>query len=259
MSHGPVVRQDHDAVRALLLNRPPSNNLSLALLNALIEEVEAVRADPRVRCLVLGSALPKYFSSGLDLSEMLSLPDGQRPEFFHRLMRVHRALRDLSCPTVAAVGGYALLGGFILTLACDVRCIAEESGRVSLSEIRLGLSPTTPLIRLVLAATGRPGLVKELLLQGKTLKASEALAAGLVDDILPSDGFWDAALHKAHQLAKVPPRAYASVKRAVRSALLPNEDELWAQGAREFQELFSGPEAREGIAAMREKRKPRWE
>lgn len=250
-------RRDHGRVRALRLSRPPSNGLSLALLDALLAELDAAAGEASVRAVVLGSAVPKYFSSGLDLEELLSLPEPERPRLFERMVAVHRRLARLGKPTVAAMEGSALLGGFILALGCDWRLLARETGRVALSEIRIGLSPTTPLLRLVSSLSGRPGIVKDLVLRGATLRAEEAYEAGLVDRLLPAEGFWDEALREAERLAKLPPGAYAAIQGSLRSALL--EDRLWGEGMREFYALFDKEEAREGLLAMRDKRKPRWE
>lgn len=254
-----LVREDRGKVRLLLIDRPPSNGLTLELLDALTREVEEAGRDPAVRCVLLASKNPKYFSSGLDLDEMLSLAGADSLKLFDRVTGAHRALASLPKPTVAAVEGAALLGGFVVALGCDWRLLAAETGKISLSEIRLGLSPGSPLARLVFALTGRPGLAKELLLQGKTLRAQEALEAGLADSLLPAEGFLDAAAREAQRLARLAPGAYASIKRSIRAALIPQEDALWEAGRREFAEIFASPEAQEGLSAMREKRKPRWE
>lgn len=254
-----ILREDHGRVRLLRLDRPPSNAINRTLLAELMAELGAAEADEGVRCLVLASAVPKYFSSGLCLDELLGLPEPERPRLFEAMVAAHRRLAASPKPTLAAIEGYALLGGFILTLGCDWRLAAEETARVALSEVRLGLSPTAPLLRLVCGLSGRPGAVKELVLRGATLRAVEALEAGLVDRVLPAAGFAEAVLREAQKLAKLPPRAYAEVRRGLRAALMGDEDRLWAEGMREFHALFSGEEAREGLAAAKEKRKPRWE
>lgn len=254
-----IVREDRGRVRILRLNRPPANTLSLALLAALRQEIDEAGRDPNVRCLLLASALPKYFAAGLDIDEMLGGAEADRSRLFKSMIEVHRRLAALGKPTVAAISGSALLGGFIITLGCDWRYIAAETGKVSLSEVRLGLSPTPTLVRLALGLTGRPGLVKELVLQGKTLRAQEAFEAGLVDGVFPAEGFLEAVTQEAAKLTKLAPGAYAAVQRAVRAALLPEEDTLWKDSQRELESLLMGEESREGLTAMKEKRKARWE
>lgn len=252
-----ILREDRDKVRLLSLNRPPSNSLNLALLDDLVQDMQDAARDPNVRCIVLSSTTPKYFSSGLDLDELLGLPD--RSRLFERLIAVHRAIAAVPKPTVAAIEGTAYLGGFVIALAFDWRWAAMETAKVALSEIRLGLSPTLPLIRLVAALAGRPEMAKALVLRGETLRAEEALGAGLVDELTPAQGFTDSVLKNAEKLTKLPPMAYASVKRDWRAALLPSEGDAWISGFEEFQRLLAGDEAIEGLRAMQEKRKPRWD
>lgn len=250
--------EDHGRVRLLLLDRPPANALSFAMLDAIGREAAQADQDDSVRALVIASALPKYFSPGIDLDEILSLPEGERGRMFSKIAAAHRALAAVSKPTAAAMGGSALLGGFVLVLGCDWRWLSQ-SGKVSLSEIRLGLTPGPALLGLACAMTGKPGLVKELVLQGRTLRAQEALEAGLVDAVWPEEGFLEAALREAQMLAKLPPKAYASVKKSLRKTMLPEEDAAWQAAQEEFSRLFCGPEAKEGLLAMKEKRKPRWD
>lgn len=250
--------EDHARVRLILLDGPPANTLTFAMLEALGREAAAADKDESVRAILIASALPKYFSPGLDLDEILALPPAERVQMFSRIARAHRALASASKPTAAAMGGASLLGGFVLALGCDWRWLSE-SGKVSLSEIRLGLTPGPALLGLACAMTGKPGLIKELVLQGKTLKAQEALEAGLVDALLPEEGFLEAALREAQKLAKLPPKAYASVKRSLRKVALPDEEAAWREAQAEFAGLFEGPEAAEGLLAMKEKRRPKWD
>jgi enoyl-CoA hydratase len=254
-----IVREDQGRVRVLTLDRPPSNSLNLALLDALGREIEAAKQDTEVRSLLLASTNPKYFSSGLDLDEMLSFSGAERSRLFERMIEIHRALAAFPKPTVAAIEGYAFLGGFIVALGCDWRFLAEETGKVALSEVRLGLSPGAALVRLVFALTGKPGLAKELVLKGKTLKAREAFEAGFADRLFPAEGFRDQAFREAELLTKIAPQAYAAIKKSARAALLPDEDRLWDESQKDFQRILAGQEAQEGLAAMKEKRKPKWE
>ncbi len=251
--------QKREKVRVLIFNHPPSNNLSLSFFDALEGELEAATLDPNTRAVLLTSAIPKYFSAGLELSELFSAEEKNRSQLFLRLVSLHKKLAHFPKPTVAAIEGSAFLGGFVLALGCDFRLIAEETGRVSLSEIRLGLSPTIPLISIVSAMSGRPGLIKDLILKGKTLRSGEALEAGLVDHILPNSNFFETALKEADKLAKLPPRAFSAIKNSLRAAVLGEEENLWQKGLEEFNALFAGEEAQEGVRAMFEKRKPKWE
>ncbi|MBI3549145.1 MAG: enoyl-CoA hydratase/isomerase family protein [Elusimicrobia bacterium] len=241
------------------MNRPPSNSLSLELLNALAAEAEAAAKDPSVRCLVLASTSSKYFSSGLDLEQLLDPKAPDRGLLFKRMVAAHQAWAAVPKPTVAAIEGAAILGGYVIALSCDWRFMAAETGKAALSEVRLGLSPTISLIRLITRMTGRPGTIKSMILQGKTIRAQEAADAGLVDELLPAEGFLDAVLREADRLSKLPPTAYASIKRDLRAAQLPDEPQRWEESTGELMRLYAGEESSEGLAAVKEKRKPRWE
>lgn len=242
-----------ERVRVVRLARPPSNELDLALLARLREEALAAARDPGTRCLVLASALPKYFSSGLDVGEMARLP-GEESKLFLALLETYRELRGLPKPTLAAIGGSAVLGGWILAMACDVR-LMTPGGRVALSEIRYGLTPSSLLVARALALGGDARAVKDLVLRGKALRAEEAASAGLVDRLVPAESLEAEALKEARALSRMAPAAYASVKRS----LWPEDEELWERSLREFRETLAGEEAREGLAALKEKRRPRWE
>jgi len=250
---------DQDGVRVLRLNRPPSNALSLSLLAEIRAAAQAAGQDAAARAVVLDSALPKYFSSGLDLEDFPENDARAQEEVFLAMVAAHRALAGCPKPVIAAARGAALLGGFILALACDFRFLSAERGRVSLAELRLGISPTSPILRQVDALSAAPGLIKEMILKAKTLDAQEALSAGLADKIFPEEGFEAAVMKEARILSGAAPKAYAAVKRARRAAVLgQDEDAAWEEGRRELRELLSGAEAQEGIAALRGKRRPKW-
>lgn len=248
--------RDEGAVRVLTLSRPPGNTLTLAVLAGLRRAATEAASDPAVRALVLESSVEGYFSSGLDLDEMMSLPAARRREPFEALIETYRALLAFPKPTVAALSGSAILGGWILAMACDWRLIAPGA-KVALSEIRAALSPTSALIARLSALSSDPRVVKEMVLRGKSVGAEEAAAAALVDEVVAEAALRPAALALAKRLAKSPPRAYAEVKKALNAQAA--DDGLWRAALEEFSGVFAGAEAQEGVAALRAKRRPRWE
>ncbi len=252
-----VAARDEGPVRVVTLTRAPGNTLSLAVLAALRAEIDRASGDARVRALVLASGVPKYFSSGLDIAEILTLPEGERSKAFEGLLFCYRALLNAPKPVVGSLSGAAILGGWIIAMGCDWRVMAEESGKAALSEIRLGMTPTPALVTRLDALSKDPRVVKEMVLRGKTLRAAEALEAGLVDEVVPEAEVAERALTLAKRLAKSAPAAFASLKKGINAPFL--DEELWRRSLSEFAILFSGAEAREGMAAMRDKRRPRWE
>jgi enoyl-CoA hydratase/carnithine racemase len=251
-----LTARDEGLVRVLTLTRPPGNTLGLATLAALRAAADGAAADPGVRALVLESAVEGYFSSGLDLDGLMDLPEDRRREPFEALIGAYRALLSCPKPTIAALSGSAILGGWIIAMACDWRLLAAGS-KIALSEIRAGLSPTSGLIARLSALSSDPRTVKEMVLRGKSVGAADALAAALVDEVLPEAEVRPAALALARRLSKSPPRAFAEIKRALNTGAA--DDALWARSLEEFSATFAGEEAREGVAALRAKRRPRWE
>ncbi len=252
-----VIKEQQGRVRILRLANPPANILTTSLLGVLKGEIELAGRDPSVRCLMLASSYPRYFSTGLDLGEVISLPPERRGEVFGALFATYHALGAFPKPTLAAIGGSAILGGWILAMACDFRLLAEGTGRIALSEIRMGLSPGSELIARLSRISSSPTLVKEMVLRGRTLRADEALVGGFVDRLVPAEALEEESLKEARHLAKLPHGAYASVKRSL-WGFAPGGDVLSPETLDEFHNLLASPEAQEGVLAMREKRRPRF-
>ncbi|MEK7288468.1 MAG: enoyl-CoA hydratase/isomerase family protein [Elusimicrobiota bacterium] len=254
----PSLTQEHiGPVGVLRLNRPPANTLSLDFLKALRAEIEEAAQNPSLRCLVITSALKKYFSAGMDLEDILPRPKIEQEQAFFDLFGLYMDLVRFPKPTLIAINGAALLGGWIIAMGCDFRLIAPR-GKIALSEIRLGITPTTMLIEALARMTKNQVLVKEMILMGKTVGAEEALASGLVERIVPAESLMEESLRQAGRLSELPSCAYASIKKSYRTAPGGDPEQFLQASAREFLEIFHGPEAREGLAAMREKRRPKY-
>ena len=251
-----LTARDEGLVRVLTLSNPPGNTLSLETLKAIRAAADEAAASPAVRALVLESSVEGYFSSGLDLNGLMDLPETRRQEPFEALIGAYRALLSCPKPTVAALSGSAILGGWIIAMGCDWRLLGAGA-KVALSEVRAGLTPTSGLIARLSSLSSDPRLVKEMVLRGKSVGAQDALAAALVDEVLPEAEVRAAALSLARRLAKSPPRAYAVIKRALNAQAA--DEALWTASLREFDEIFAGAEAQEGVSALRAKRRPRWE
>jgi enoyl-CoA hydratase/carnithine racemase len=252
-----LIKEERGAIRVLRLANPPANVLNMSLLATLEREIASAGSDPAIRCVVLSSAYPRYFSMGLDLEEMLSLPQERRSEVFGGLLSVYHGLRACPKPSLAAISGSAFLGGWILAMGCDFRLLSAGTGRIALAEIRMGLSPGAELIARLREISSSPVLVKELVLRGKTLRAEEALAGGFVDALFPPESLEDEAMKEARQLCKLPLEAYAAIKRAL-SGPPGDREALWQDALAEFRLLMRGADAQEGVLAMREKRRPRF-
>jgi enoyl-CoA hydratase/carnithine racemase len=200
-----------DGVELIRFNRPPMNALSAELLGELADHAKALAGDPDLKVVVLAGN-DRVFAAGAEISQL----QGDAP-LLDNFRRAFDALEALPRPVIAAVSGFALGGGLEAALACDLR-LASESARLGVPEVLLGVFPgaggTQRLARLV-----GPAKAKEMIWSGRQVRADEALAMGLVDRVVPVDGYLDAALQWAGSLAAGAVVAMGLSKRAVNGGL----------------------------------------
>ncbi|MEV7087479.1 enoyl-CoA hydratase-related protein [Streptomyces sp. NPDC093085] len=244
-------------VAELVLDRPRAMNaVSTALARSLAAACAALAADDAVRVTVLTSTSPRAFCVGADLKERNGLSDAELLRTRPVARAAYTGVLELPMPTVAAVHGYALGGGFELALACDL-IVADPSAVVGLPEVSVGVLPggggTQLLPRRVGAARAA-----ELIFTARRVPAAEAAGLGLVDLLVEEGTDRAEALALAHRIAANSPVGVRAAKRALRlgygqelRAGLEIEDAAWRTVA------FSGDRA-EGVAAFNEKRAPRW-
>lgn len=253
-----VVRKDTDShVAELVLDRPQAMNaVSTELACRLSEACADLAADHRVRAAVLTSTHERAFCVGADLKERNSFTDADLGRQRPHTRAAYTAVLDLPMPTVAAVHGYALGGGFELALSCDL-IVADPTAVVGLPEVSVGVLPggggTQLLPRRVGAARAA-----ELIFTARRVDAAEACGLGLVDQLVDEGEDRAEALALAARIAANSPVGLRAAKRALRTgwgmelhAGLDIEDGAWRTVA------FSGDRA-EGVAAFNEKRKPEW-
>lgn len=184
MNSEPLVVEKGDGVALLRLNRPAVlNAVNRVLLHALIAALEDARRDEAVRCLVImGSG--RAFSAGADLSEMLTMGKAEFRECILLWQRLSLGMREVGKPSLAAVHGYALAGGFELAVVADIR-IAAEGAVFGLPDTAIGLPPTSGMTHLLPLIVGM-GWAKHLALTGERIDARQAERIGLVTRVVPS-------------------------------------------------------------------------
>jgi len=225
--------------------------------------IDRLSADESVRAVVL-TGEGRAFSAGgdLDMLQAQAETGAARPGLAWRgirdematFYRLFLSLRDLPCPTIAAINGHAIGAGFCVALACDFRFVANEA-RLGLNFTRLGVHPgmgaTWTLPRLV-----GPGLAAELLYTSRLVGGEEAAGIGLANRALPRAEVLGAASTAAAEIAGNAPLAVRSVKQALaRSERVSLEDQLQFEASEQARH-FESADAAEGIAAIREKRTP---
>jgi enoyl-CoA hydratase/carnithine racemase len=261
-----LVRLDRDGdVATLTFDDPERRNAMTEAMGAVFVEriAELVAAPPRA---VILTGAGHAFSAGGDLAmiEERAREGRERPgparleirETMRRFYKLFLSVRDLPCPTVAAINGHAIGAGLCVALACDLRLVAREA-KVGLNFTRLGLHPgmaaTWTLPRLV-----GPQRAAELLYTSRLLGGEEAAAIGLALEALPAAEVVPAARGLAAEIAASAPIAVAGVKRALARSLDATIEDQLSFEADEQAGCFETGDAHEGIAAATQRRPPKF-
>ncbi len=236
----------------LVIDRPPVNVLDIATLDALNSAVAEAASDRGLRVLALSGA-GRVFCAGVDVAD-------HTPDRVERMLHLFHAavckLMAFEAPVVALVHGAALGGGCELVLACDF-AVASDDLKLGQPEIQLGAFPPVA-VALLNRLIGRQNAL-DLVLTGRILRADEALRMGLVSRVFPAAEFASASEAVLSSLASLSGPALRLAKRAVRgSAGLPFVPALERAEELYLNELMQLDDAREGIAAFVEKRRPVW-
>jgi enoyl-CoA hydratase/carnithine racemase len=201
-----------ERVAWLALARPEAlNALDRPLTAALEDALERVAAmDDAVVLVVTGRG--RAFCAGNDIREMATLSAEDARQLGTRQARLMERFAELPQVTMAAVDGYALGGGFMLAIAQDLR-IASDRARFGLPEVTLGFNPAYGIARLLDVAGGHHA--RDLLLSGRTIRASDALRMGLVSRVVAPPTLEATARQWAEEIARLPREGLSATKRAV--------------------------------------------
>ncbi len=251
-----------DGIAVIELNDPPANTYSYEMMQEIDAAVLSARMDASVHVILLIGAGDKFFCAGANIG-MLKDAD---PDFkYYFCLHANETLLRLEQTpklVIAALNGHTVGGGLEVALAADIRLARKDGGRIGLPEVTLGVLPGTGGTQRLTRLLGK-GPAMELMATGRLMSMDEAKACGLVHEVwgendLKGRSFAAAAMDYARQFT--PPhkasRAVGRMKRAVQSGA----DAGFLEGLaieRELQQLlFQSDDAKEGIAASLEKRKP---
>jgi enoyl-CoA hydratase len=249
----PLVRSERVATTLVLtIDHPPVNVLSRGVLDALTERLDEAERDPAVRAVVLASAAPKAFAAGADIREMAPMGPEEARGHGARGQGVTRRIERLPVPVIAAVHGVCLGGGCEIALACDF-VLATPDAQFGQPEINLGVTPgwggSQRLPRRIGVARAR-----RWILTGRSVTATEAMAAGWIDQVVSREELLPAAMALAGELALKPPLALAAAKYELVRAADPHVDDALAYELDLWARLFGTDDQREGMRAFLEKR-----
>jgi enoyl-CoA hydratase/carnithine racemase len=237
----------------ITLHRPEQRNaLSAALVNELADHLDAALADAAVRCIVLTGA-GTAFCAGADLkSPPGQVVDGRQGV---SLADVLTRMLDAPKPVIAAVNGAAFAGGLGLVGASDI-VLSVDDAPFSFSEVKIGVIPA--VISVVCLPKLGPHHGMKLFLTGERFSGAQAVGYGLVHRAVPAAQLMDAVQQEIDAINAGGPIAVAECKKLVRRIPQLPRDEAFREASEWSARMFRSPEAAEGMAAFREKRKPSW-
>jgi len=250
MAESHVLTESVDSVGIVTINRPAVlNALSNDILSDVVSALEAFDGRDDIRAMIVTGG-PQVFAAGADLRQLAAAPEqlmAARAPLWGRL----RALRT---PLIAAVSGYALGAGCELAMSCDL-VVASETARFGQPEINVGIIPGAGGTQRLTRAVGKARAM-ELVLTGRTLTAHEAERVGLVNRVVPVEVLADEALALAREIASKPPISARMAKEAVLKAFETSLEAGLDYERSCLARVLETEDAREGIAAFLEKRRP---
>jgi enoyl-CoA hydratase len=244
-------------VATITLDDPDTRNaLSPQMLSGLIAAFERARDEGDARCVVLRSSHAKTFSSGANLGGFAGeVPLVERHFGSERFVRLFKLIGELGKPTLVAADGHVLAGALGIALACDL-IVASEQASFGTPEINIG---TFPFMIMALIYRNVPRKkANELLLLGERWSAQEALAAGIVNKVVPAQELDAAVGEWASKLASKSPVIMRLGKEAMRRQLDMPLDEALDYLRAQLTLATSTEDIVEGVSAFFEKREPQW-
>ena len=252
-----LLRSDEDGIVTLTLNRPAQYNaLSSAMLDALQAQLDDIDSDRQQRVVII-AANGKAFCPGHDLKEMRS---SEAREFhqalFEKCSRMMMTINRLRQPVIAQVQGVAVAAGCQLVANCDLAVAAEEV-RFAVSGINSGLFCSTPAVALSRNLGRKQAL--QMLVTGDFISAQTALQWGLVNEVVPAAQLESATRELAGKIVSKSGHAVALGKEMFYRQLPMDLSEAYAFASERMTCNMDSHDAREGIDAFIQKRKPKWE
>lgn len=243
------------SIAILTIDRPKAlNALNNDVFNDLNHHVETIHQDDEIRAAIITGMGEKAFAAGADISEFPSLDAQQGEQLSLRGMAVMNKIENGPKPFIAAVNGFALGGGCELSMCCHIR-IASSNARFGQPEVNLGLLPGYGGTQRLAQICGK-GRAQYLLLTAKMISAEEALGYGLVSEVHSSEELLGKAIELANLIASKGSQALSLTIEAVQYPY--GQTDGLNNEARLFGQAMGSEEAKEGVQAFLEKRKPNW-
>lgn len=254
MSYEMIRIETRGRVGLIMLDRPKAlNALNNQLMREVMDTLETFDHKDGIGAMVITGS-DKAFAAGADIKEMAEKSMAEMVDQDH--VAVFGRIRAVRKPVVAAVSGWALGGGCELALSCDM-IVASETAKFGQPEITIGVIPGAGGTQRLTRAVGK-AIAMEMILNNRTLTAQEAYSFGLVNRVVPVEGYLDEALKLADEIASRAPLAVRAAKKMINQAYERTLAEGLEEEKQEFYNLFASEDQKEGMQAFIEKRKADW-
>jgi len=248
--------QNNQGIAEILLNHPPVNGITTEMLQQLMAHLQQAGADPSVRAIVIGSAIPGRFCGGLDLHKFRESSPSQAYAIVNQLYyQLYEVTSSLPKPVIGAITGAVRGGGMSIAITCDM-LIAASNSTFGYPELEIGLLPSIHFNHLHRIVGKQRAF--DLLFTGRAFSADEALKLGLVSSLAEESQVHQKAIELAQVFAKKSPE----LMRLGKAGFIRATDHGYRQAASHAVDLiaavFGTADCAEGLLAFVEKRQPKW-
>jgi len=231
-------------IAVLTLSHPPANAFDPEFMEAILGGLDEVESSEARALVVTGER--NVFSAGADLFSVLEAKRDDIARGVETMSTLFSRLFRFPKPTVAAVNGHAIAGGSVLTCACDYRVAAEGDYRLGFSELAVGVPFPAWALEILRFGVGWKH-ARDLTLMARTVSVDQALAMGIVDEVVKPEELMERATRAAQRLARVPSGSYAVTKRALIAPAVERVERLGEEHERQVVDLWASPEVHEAI------------
>ena len=233
-----IERDEQDGIVTLRLAHGKASALDAELLEALDAALDETERSGARALILTGSG--SIFSAGVDLFRLTNDGAPYVERFYPVLVSAIRRLFGFPRPVVAALNGHAIAGGCVLAQACDFRIMAAGKGRIGVPELLVGV-PFPPLVLEVMRFAAPPQHLQQIVYSGQTFLPEEALAKGLLDEVVDADALASRAHELASKLAAINPASFRLTKAQLRADAIERAERMrWID--EEGRAIWSAPE-----------------
>ena len=248
MEYKNIIVTTENFVTTIVMNRPPMNSVNLGIREELFDAVTNLEKSKETRAVIITGAGEKGFSAGMDISDVANIDKGPNGN------DIMNAISRSTKPYIAAINGHALGGGCETAIACHFRIMTDNpKSMIGLPEVNLGIIPGWGGVQRLPRLLGKSRAL-DMILFSKRLTSAEALAVGLINQVVPAADLMKEATAFAAALAKRPPLAVAAVLDGMNVGMEKGFDEGLQLDIEWIKKLAASKDAVEGITAFLEKR-----